>query len=327
MKIFYSGIILFILQFYGYPQNINNNDLLDHVKNVPYHLSTNVKTLAEYLIKPVKSEKEKLEVFYYWIAENIAYDTQSYVSGNYNESDAQTTLNLKKAICQGYSNLFKSLCDEVGIKCYVINGYAKGFSYNQGDQFNETNHAWNTVYIDNKWQLIDATWGSGYVEYNNGKLEFTKKIKMEYFLSPPEEFIEKHLPANPMWQLIEYPVSLENYVKYSNIEELLKTGKNYFNYKDSIQIFESLSIEEQKVKEAESIYNFYPVDTDLLALYYYNYAVYLSTNYKDQGSLQKSLKYYYKAKVLYQESKAENASQMLQYCDQGIEYAEYYLNK
>ena len=327
MKLFFFSVLIFLLQSTVLPQNNVNNDLLCHAKNAPYHVTVNINSLAEYLIKPVKTNREKIEVFYYWIAENIAYDTQSYSSNNFSKTDAQTTLNSRKAVCQGYSELFKALCDYAGIKCYTINGYAKGFSYEYGDEFDKTNHAWNVVFIENKWQLIDATWGSGYVSYKDGRLQFTRQLKMEYFLSPPEKFIEKHLPANPMWQLLDYPVSMSDYIKYGGTPELLKTGNKYFSFTDSIQAFESLPEEDQKVKDAESSYDFYPVDEDLLALYYYNHAVYLSAKYKDHVSLQKSLRYYYKAKAIYQRSNSDNAGQILEYCNQGIEYAEYYLNK
>ena len=321
--------VIFI--FLSFAINLNSQEtvnqfFLQHIKKAPYHVTINVNSLVNYLIIPAKTDKDKLELFFLWIAENISYDTESYTAGNYQPSDAQVTLNNRKAVCQGYSELYKTMCDIVGIKCKVINGYAKGYAYKPGDTFKNTNHAWNAVFLD-KWYLLDVTWGSGYVEVKDGVLQFGKKLKMENFVVSPQIFVKRHLSALPMWQLLEHPITMESYLKSTKEEVIINSDTKYFNYNDSIALYESLNEEERKVKEAESKFRFYPIDQEYLAMTYYNYAVFVSTNNKDTESLQKALKYYIKAKKLYFSTQNDNAVKMIEYCDHGIEYVKFYLNR
>jgi hypothetical protein len=53
----------------------------------------------------------------------------------------------KKAVCNGYAQAMKLLCDLSGIECSMIVGKADG-----------ENHAWNLVKLDDSWYHVDATW-------------------------------------------------------------------------------------------------------------------------------------------------------------------------
>ena len=61
----------------------------------------------------------------------------------------------------------------------------------------EPNHAWNAVKIDGKWQLIDTTWGSGYV--SDGA--YVKQFRETFFLPSPEQLAFSHFPQDAAWQL------------------------------------------------------------------------------------------------------------------------------
>ena len=139
----------------------------------------------------------------------------------------------RKAVCEGYSNLFDALCKEVNIPSEVVKGYAKGLGYRRGDRFYYQNHAWNTVYFDSSWHLIDATWGSGCVERTpqrwkkvlskfffisiiNNKHTFIKHPSYRYFDTEPDEFVKSHLPLHPMWQLKSCPVSYQSFEKLTD---------------------------------------------------------------------------------------------------------------
>lgn len=58
----------------------------------------------------------------------------------------------KKAVCLGYAQTFKYIMDMLGIKCYVE---IKHKSKHNG-------HAWNKVFLNNKWVSIDVTNDRGY---------------------------------------------------------------------------------------------------------------------------------------------------------------------
>ena len=52
-----------------------------------------------------------------------------------------------KAVCNGYAQAMKLLCDLAGVECSLITGRADG-----------ENHAWNLVCLDDEWYHVDVTW-------------------------------------------------------------------------------------------------------------------------------------------------------------------------
>ena len=107
-------------------------------------------------------------------------------------------------MCQGYSALFNALAKSAGLEVVTISGWAKGYSYNAGDQISgPTNHAWNAVKINGGWYLIDSTWGAGSIV----EQRFVREFDEGYFLTPPERFIYNHLPEDSKWQLLSTSVS------------------------------------------------------------------------------------------------------------------------
>lgn len=64
-----------------------------------------------------------------------------------NEHNAYGALVDKKAVCDGYAKAFQLLCNELGIECVTVNGYANG-----------DRHAWNCVKFADKWYHVDVTW-------------------------------------------------------------------------------------------------------------------------------------------------------------------------
>lgn len=58
-----------------------------------------------------------------------------------------------KSVCEGFARAFKSIMDEVGVPCVLVQGYAvteEGYDA----------HMWNYVQIDGKWYGVDPTWNS-----------------------------------------------------------------------------------------------------------------------------------------------------------------------
>jgi hypothetical protein len=110
-------------------------------------------------------------------------------------------------VCDGYSRLFKTLCDYAGIKSVIIYGYARSYSNRVGTRFS-SNHTWNAVLIDNKWELLDATWASGYINFND---DFVKSYNDNYFLTPPQQFIQDHYPESIEWALLSKPPTLAEF--------------------------------------------------------------------------------------------------------------------
>jgi len=182
----------------------------EHALGVPGWAEESVKSLAAYLMIPARNDEEKARAIYRWITANIDYDAESYFSGSYKtRSGFKDVLNDKKAVCAGYSQLFESLCDAAGLESVRIDGHGKGYGYTPFSDIGRTSdHAWNAVKIGGRWRLVDPTWGAGHIDEVEG---FVRQFDDYYFLTPPEEFIYTHLPDDPRWQLLERPLSEEEY--------------------------------------------------------------------------------------------------------------------
>jgi len=59
----------------------------------------------------------------------------------------------------------------LGLNIVKVSGYAKGYGYYQGKQFESTDHAWIAFQIDEQWYLMDPTWGAGYVDDDKNLFE------------------------------------------------------------------------------------------------------------------------------------------------------------
>jgi len=127
------------------------------------------------------------------------YTDSSFTGEPIHETIAKRVLQKKAAVCDGYSRLFKTLCDYAGIRSEIITGYAKANMGRIGAKF-RSNHNWNAVYIDSAWYLLDVTWASGFLTYRSG--EYVKQYNNHYFLTPPEEFIQDHFPDDLQWTLL-----------------------------------------------------------------------------------------------------------------------------
>lgn len=156
-------------------------------------------------------------IIFYWISCNIEYDAISFLNGNIPGQSVEEVFRGRKAVCAGYSRLYKYLCDQVGLKCEEINGYAKGYGYDNCKEgaFLKTNHAWNTIEINSHWYLLDSTWGTGHLNNQN---MFERKLNCFYFLAPPHQMIYDHLPKDDKWQLLRTPIRMTQYTQMPKIQ-------------------------------------------------------------------------------------------------------------
>ncbi|CAM4819275.1 unnamed protein product [Rotaria magnacalcarata] len=173
------------------------------------------------LIKAVSKGKSLVDqhwIIFYWIACNIDYDTESYFSKDYKDQTAEGVFRFKKGVCAGYANLYKYLCDQLGVPCEIISGYAKGYGFeNRKDAPTETDHAWNAVEIDHHWYLMESTWGAGHL---NDKKQYERELTSYYFLPRPNEMIYHHLPEDAKWQLLKSPINMEQYLQMPKLRPL-----------------------------------------------------------------------------------------------------------
>ncbi|XP_055977895.1 kyphoscoliosis peptidase [Sorex fumeus] len=166
--------------------------------------------LVSDLLQEAHSDLERVRAIWIWICHHIEYDIEAAQDKNCQVFKPTEILRTQKANCDGYSGLFEKMCRIAGVQCLTVPGYSKGFGYQMGQSFSgEFDHAWNAVFLDGRWHLLDSTWGSGLVDATTSK--FTFLYNEFYFLTHPALFIEDHFPDNKNWQLLKPPQSLHQF--------------------------------------------------------------------------------------------------------------------
>jgi hypothetical protein len=261
----------------------------NYVHTIPLQKNQDVALLTVQITKTSKNETEKIRAIFVWVAKNIAYDVKALESGQISEQSVSLVLNSGRAVCEGYSQLFKQMCDYAAIPCEVLKGYSKGYGYTQGKKFLATDHAWNSVKINKNWYLLDATWGSGYV---TNDLKFVREYNNSFFLSNPESFILKHLPIDPMWQLLPSPITIKQFEQDSlAIKKILAQKiQSPYNYADTLRYWEKLDSTQRILNENVRCINFNPENGDLYyeISYYYFKQAWQRMNQLNDFSIQKN---------------------------------------
>ncbi len=175
-----------------------SKDLNECLQSTEYIQADNreIAKLSNEITKDCSTEYEKVLKIHDWVAENIYYDYEAFYSGNYQNADALNVLDSKRAVCEGYANLFAALTRAQGIPCRVQNGYALGVGIDrtwtkQNLAVTESNHAWNEAYVDGRWMVIDATWDSDN-KIENGQMIQGENINHIYFDSHMRFFSLSH---------------------------------------------------------------------------------------------------------------------------------------
>uniref|UniRef100_A0A8C3N3M3 Uncharacterized protein n=1 Tax=Geospiza parvula TaxID=87175 RepID=A0A8C3N3M3_GEOPR len=166
--------------------------------------------LVKALLKQARTDLEKVRAIWMWICHHIEYDVVGYHNKSQLSSKPRDVLQMGKSICEGYAELFEHMCSLAGIQCKKLSGHAKGHGYKTGQTFTgDSDHAWNAVYLEGRWHLLDSTWGSGSVDDSFTK--FTHRYNEFYFLTHPALFINNHFPDNSNWQLLKPTLTLKEF--------------------------------------------------------------------------------------------------------------------
>lgn len=210
MKLHLSTLLCLFWAITTHAQDFSKIDA--QARSTPFPKKQDTRALAQALSKDCSTEKEKVRAYFVWIADNIKYDIKSFENRTDIDPEErkarqlpQRVLQTKKAVCEGYSNLFVALCTETGIKALKVEGITKNYK----GIVSRAGHAWCIVRADGVWGLIDATWGAGTVDLDEGK--YYEKFKEIYFFSPPEVFIADHFPHDPLFQMLPNPLTMEEF--------------------------------------------------------------------------------------------------------------------
>jgi hypothetical protein len=197
-------------------------------KNVPAEYEESIDKLANYFQSLSNNKSEQSRLVYSWVAHHILYDDVAFNTQVYSDPNAESVFKSRKAVCAGYSSVFKALCDAMNLPCIAIDGFAKGYGFQTGMPVNGTNHSWNAVKYNDQWHLMDATWGSGYAENINGKAKSKSVFSTYWFDVPAREFIFNHFPDSSQYQFLSKKITREQFKKqiYFDANVVFQLGFN-----------------------------------------------------------------------------------------------------
>ena len=176
----------------------------------------NLPLLAHQLTSGLNTDVERFRAIYFWVCHNVENDYDLMLESkrkskkfknnlaqleNWNKIFKKKVfhklLNNKKTLCSGYAYLIKVLASYAGLESEIINGYGKTSA--SFKRIKTPNHAWNSIKLNNKWYVCDATWASGYI---NETYLFTFNYNDAYFLMEPKDFAQSHRPLDTDWFLL-----------------------------------------------------------------------------------------------------------------------------
>ena len=182
--------------------------------------------LATEITKGLTTDHEKFRAIFRWITDNVRYDYELYLKiarkenrHRYNPKKKSVLatrasrqvyrhmIRKKKTICGGYATLLEYMCEQVGLECPLVSGYARAFSLG-GTR--GPNHAWNAIRLGTKWYLSDVTWASGFVDTEVER--FIKDFRDIYFLTDPSLLIASHFPSDERWKLLRNAPTLREFL-------------------------------------------------------------------------------------------------------------------
>ena len=219
-------LLFVLLLFFGTSLHAQEYAAVDS-KVTNYGPMASAAMLAAKIKTDFASDHDRVRAAFRWTTENIRYDLAAYyapttkkISFSYrNEAEKQeriqahkdaliaTVFSSRKSVCEGYAQTFKKLCDLLGIRAVVIKGYARNNGNAIGTLPTGSNHAWNAVYLDAEWKLLDATWAAGY-EFNG---QWKKQFTPYFYFPQPAVLLQSHFPENAQWQLVQEPVSKKDF--------------------------------------------------------------------------------------------------------------------
>lgn len=122
------------------------------------------KTVVSQVTNSSMTDRQKALALNQWLIDYASYDHDA-LQAYENSTTVQERLDVfkkfqfawnglgtavyTKGVCESYAEAFKALADLAGIKAIYVSGT---------DNVSGGGHAWNKVFIDGKWQVVDVTW-------------------------------------------------------------------------------------------------------------------------------------------------------------------------
>lgn len=152
-----------------------------------------MKDVLREIVDDEMTDLEKARAIHDFLVMKVVYDgallnlvdegASPEVIATYDGFYLEGVFNNKKAVCDGISKAFAALANMEGIRCVTVEGYA-------ADNPTGLGHAWNKVYLDGDWYIVDATSDGTVVG------ESYEVLSYEFFLIDEESYSARYIAEN-----------------------------------------------------------------------------------------------------------------------------------
>ncbi len=152
-----------------------------------------MKDVLREIVDDEMTDLEKVRAIHDFLVMEVVYDgallnlvdegASPEVIATYDGFYLEGVFNNKKAVCDGISKAFAALANMEGIRCVTVEGYA-------ADNPDGLGHAWNKVYLDGDWYIVDATSDGTVVG------ESYEVLSYEFFLIDEASYSTRYVAKN-----------------------------------------------------------------------------------------------------------------------------------
>ncbi|WP_242951814.1 Ig-like domain-containing protein [Clostridium acetobutylicum] len=180
------------------------------------------KTVLNTIVQPGMTQVQKELAIHDYIVTNTQYETAVFTSDNVSDDiyTAYGALINHRAVCQGYAEAFKMMCNLVGIPTDIIEDF-------------KLDHAWNIVKLDDgNYYQVDTTWDDPV--YGD---DTSLSISHEYFNLSDRQMFADHTIDKDKWH---YPkAAVDNSEFYSISGDSYDSNVVYTNYNGKLSSVDS----------------------------------------------------------------------------------------
>lgn len=155
--------------------------------------------------------------FHDWITLHIAYDNDAFYGITSDINSAVEAVHEGRATCGGYADILEVLCREAAIPYRKVVGLSReNFDTNTGDM---ATHVWSQVQIEGKWYIVDTTHDSR-LSINENRRGELGAYRDFYLFPAPEAKIMKNRPLEEEYQLLQQPITPEQFIEQPQFSPL-----------------------------------------------------------------------------------------------------------
>lgn len=159
----------------------------------------NYKALAKEITSEAKTKYEQAQMIYLWLCQNISFDQAGIIR------TADRAYDNRRAVCQGFCELYYRLAEPLKLDVTLIYGKAKS-----AIKQNTEDHVWLSIKTEEGQILADPTWGAGTI--HNGSFG-QNPYPLIWFDVNPCQFIYTHFPKQKKYQYISPTISEDTFRK------------------------------------------------------------------------------------------------------------------